>query len=151
MTLSRRRVVLSIEDDEAVRQSLEAALEFSDIQVVSYPEGGAALAWLRTLEDGYLPSLILLDLQIYGGGMDGWRFRQEQLADDRLAHIPTVILSAVSRGEVDRAMMGCAGFLPKPFDLEALLAAIHKSETTIRDAVKTMAAVPAAKRRTGKP
>jgi CheY-like chemotaxis protein len=129
------RSVLVIEDEPELRESIEAILEFSDIMVHAARDGKEALVWLAECEDHELPSLILLDLMM--PVMSGYEFRYRQLQDDRLADIPTIIVSAGGRGEEDRAMMGCAAYIAKPYGLETLLSAVHSVGASIRSEVRT--------------
>lgn len=80
--------------------------------------GVEALALLRTCE----PCLVLLDLMM--PVMSGWEFRERQLQDPALAHIPVICISAVHEpDEVKRRLnLSC---LPKPVDLDELLAAVR--------------------------
>ncbi len=85
-------------------------------------DGESALASLRRAEA--LPSVILLDLTM--PVMNGWQFRQEQLADPRLASVPVIVLTAAAASDASVARLRPAGFLRKPVMLEALLALIEK-------------------------
>lgn len=124
-----------VEDDDDIRISLEQVLEFSDICAIAKCNGKEALEWLQNCGDHELPSLILLDLMM--PEMDGYTFRYHQLKDPRLSQIPTIIVSAVGRGEIDRAMMYCSRYLPKPYNIDELLDAIHGTGSAVREIVKT--------------
>jgi two-component system, OmpR family, phosphate regulon response regulator PhoB len=79
---------------------------------------------LRALDAGLRPRLILLDL--YMPGMTGFQFRAVQLADDRLASIPVVVLSGHIVTEDDRAKLAAAQYLTKPVESRVLLASIDR-------------------------
>lgn len=51
--------------------------------------------------------------------MNGWVFRAQQLADERLSSIPVVVVTASIEGLSDR-FPGVAGFLYKPLLFEKL-------------------------------
>jgi hypothetical protein len=57
--------------------------------------------------------------------MDGYTFRRRQLADPRLASIPTFVLTA---GKIDQRLLDLSvtGWLRKPLYLDGLLAAIRR-------------------------
>ena len=66
--------------------------------------------------------MILLDLMM--PIMDGWQFRQEQLGNQELAHIPVVVISAVNPG---KALPEGTVLLRKPFDLDVMLAEVARA------------------------
>jgi CheY-like chemotaxis protein len=79
---------------------------------------------LNVLREGFIPSLVLLDLMM--PVMDAFGFRAEQLKDPALAAIPTVIMSAAhGLGEKARAL-GVREYLAKPVALEALLSVVER-------------------------
>jgi CheY-like chemotaxis protein len=53
--------------------------------------------------------------------MNGAEFRERQLADPSLAHIPIVILSADADASSRCSELGAAGWLKKPMKLRAIL------------------------------
>jgi CheY-like chemotaxis protein len=65
--------------------------------------------------------VILLDLMM--PVMDGWEYREQQRRDPDLTAIPVVVLSAVARSH---RSIDAAEVLAKPFDLDALLAAVRR-------------------------
>jgi CheY-like chemotaxis protein len=68
--------------------------------------------------------LILLDLMM--PVMDGWAFRAAQLADERLAKIPVVILSAATDVRRHAAQLRVDDYLVKPLDVPLLLNAVER-------------------------
>jgi CheY-like chemotaxis protein len=109
-----RGSILIVEDDLDIREALAEALGFEGYDVLLAENGQEALDVLRV---GPLPHVILLDLLM--PVMNGWEFRQEQLADPALAGIPVVVVSASAPGDArpDR-------YLPKPFSIDELLVAV---------------------------
>ncbi len=83
--------VLLVEDDEDFRDLLAGILQTKGYEVVLAGNGAEALALMK---GGLRPCIILLDLMM--PVMDGWTFRQAQLADPAIASIPVIVLSAVS-------------------------------------------------------
>jgi len=115
---TEREVILVVEDQEAVRQSLVALLRAWGYECREAANGEQALSILR---EGLRPCLILLDLSMpVKSGRD---FRAEQLTDDRFAGIPTVVLS--SDDERPR-LKGIRAFLPKPIDVDELLPIVEE-------------------------
>lgn len=106
--------VLLIEDDEAMRATLQRTLDRRGYQVATCGDGGQALARWQALK----PDLVLLDLSL--PGQDGL----EVLAQARQAGLATPVLILTARGTVgDRIIglnTGADDYLPKPFDLDEL-------------------------------
>lgn len=111
---SPRGSILIVEDDLDIREALAEALGFEGYDVFLAENGQEALDVLRA---GPLPHVILLDLLM--PVMNGWQFRQEQLADPALAGVPVIVVSASAPGDArpDR-------YLPKPFSIDELLSAV---------------------------
>ncbi len=110
--------VLIVEDDADIRASVSELLETEGYEVVGAVNGREALAQLRASAE--LPGVILLDLMM--PDMDGYQFREQQLADDRLKDIPVVLMSAGGELGTKARALGVAGHLKKPFfDLDTIL------------------------------
>lgn len=112
--------VMLVEDDLAIRETLRELLEDEGYRVESAGNGREALDRLRS---GHPPRLILLDLMM--PVMDGWEFRRAQRGDPALSDIPVVVLSADHPLADKVSGMAVAGYLAKPFELDALLATIR--------------------------
>ncbi len=110
-------VILVVDDDEGLRESLCEILNEEGYRTVAAADGAQALAWLRSSEAA--PRLILLDLMM--PVMNGWQFRERQRDDPRLSKIPVVVLTAAgaTRGTVDADAM-----MAKPVRLDDLLALV---------------------------
>ena len=72
---------------------------------------------LDRLNAGVQPCVILLDLMM--PVMDGWQFRRTQIADEQLAGIPVIVVSAAGRERITEIQAD--DYLSKPVDLEQLL------------------------------
>src|SRR3989442_937868 len=116
-----RPPVLVVEDNCDVREALAEILEQSAYVVVQAGDGREAIQLLKA---GLRPGLILLDVMM--PVMNGWQFRAEQLRDDQLAGIPTVICSALEAVPIIGPSRGIVGCLPKPIDIDALLAIANR-------------------------
>jgi CheY-like chemotaxis protein len=114
--------VLVVDDDRAIRVTVQEILSDEGYAVRAVENGREALEVLRATEA--LPAIILLDLRM--PVMDGWSFRQQQKADPRLAAIPVLVLSADGAMATRLAELDVAGALAKPLRLEALLSAVAR-------------------------
>jgi CheY-like chemotaxis protein len=111
------KLVMVVEDDPDVRESLLEVLEDFEYHPLAASNGQEALERLR--EPGARPCLILLDVMM--PVMDGWGFRAAQEADLELKSIPVVVLSAHNSAEQTAREMGVDGYLRKPVKLAALM------------------------------
>jgi CheY-like chemotaxis protein len=104
------KLVLVVDDDEDVRESICDVLAIAGHSSVGAADGRAALELLHTRRF----DLIVTDLQM--PGMDGWQLLSALEATGVLASIPVCVVSAEAQapGRATR-------FLKKPFDLVALL------------------------------
>ena len=113
--------VLVVDDDESIRETLSEVLRDRGFSVAVAENGAAALAHLRAHE---LPCLIVLDLMM--PVMSGAEFRDQQLADPRLAAVPVVVMSAADRGGVLARRIKADAFLPKPPSVRVLLQTVAR-------------------------
>lgn len=111
----RSSAVLVVEDDPDIRGLLAQVLQLEGYQVSTAAHGLEALAVMA----GAPPCLILLDLMM--PVMDGLEFLRRQHADERIAPIPVVVVSAY-RTLVPHGIEVVA----KPVDLDLLLAAVAR-------------------------
>jgi two-component system, OmpR family, response regulator TctD len=111
--------LLLIEDNEAMRTTLQRSFERLGMQVVVCGDGARALdRW-----EASLPDVVLLDLSL--PGVDGLQV----LAAARAAGLATPVLILTARGTVgDRVLglnTGADDYLAKPFDLDELEARVR--------------------------
>jgi CheY-like chemotaxis protein len=111
--------VLAIDDDENFLAVIQTALESAGYSIATAPDGASALRELARIH----PKLILLDLNM--PGMDGPSFRDRQLGDESLAHIPTILMTAAVKPETAAGPLFVRACLPKPIDFEKLLLLVH--------------------------
>lgn len=104
-----------IEDDASLREVVVEILASGGFVVAQATDGRSALSALRS-EEGRT-DVILLDLMM--PFMNGWQFREAQLADPMLAKIPVVVMSSV-----DANCISANAKLDKPVDLDLLLATV---------------------------
>jgi len=107
-------LVLVVDDDPDILDAICDILEGEGYRVARARHGGEALD--KVIEER--PTLILLDLMM--PVMDGMAFahalRERNLADG----VPIIVISADGNPQ-KAASVGARGFLPKPFDIQALL------------------------------
>jgi CheY-like chemotaxis protein len=70
---------------------------------------------------------VVLDLNM--PAMDGWQFRaeQQQLADERLAAIPVVLMTGEDDAEAHAEELQAAAVVKKPFDVTEFLLAVERA------------------------
>jgi CheY-like chemotaxis protein len=112
--------LLVVDDDPNIREILLAAFDDEGYEVRAAQHGQAALAALGEWQ----PDLIVFDLMM--PVMDGWTFRARQLENPAWAHIPVVVLSAVSNWEARMNGLKAQAFFSKPFKLDDLLDTISE-------------------------
>jgi CheY-like chemotaxis protein len=113
--------VLIVEDDVDVRGTLSDVLVDEGYEVAGAEDGAEALA---SLHAGLRPSVIILDLWL--PRMGGLEFRAAQLAEEELANIPVVVVTAGGVAPREMAALGLAYVLRKPIDLDVLLRVIRR-------------------------
>ncbi|MGF1456153.1 MAG: PleD family two-component system response regulator [Alphaproteobacteria bacterium] len=112
--------VLIIDDTEANVILLTATLTADYYDVVTATSGEAGLQRARSDP----PDLVLLDVMM--PGLDGFQVCRFFKADPQLAHIPVVLVTALSRPEdrVKGLEAGADDFLTKPVDTMILMARV---------------------------
>jgi two-component system response regulator CpxR len=110
----RRRSVLVVDDDQAIRHVIAEVLSDEGYEVVCAENGLQAMSELRKQTP---PDLVLLDLMM--PVMSGWEVLEELQASDTLSRIPVVVVSAMSAP-------GAIEHLSKPIDLDDLLTTVSR-------------------------
>jgi CheY-like chemotaxis protein len=107
--------VLVVEDDREQRETLCAMLDLEGFGHAEAANGREALDYLN---ESPAPCVVLLDLEM--PVMNGWEFRVNQLADERLSSIPVVVVTANGEG-LGEHFPGGDGLLRKPLKFEKLV------------------------------
>ena len=110
--------MLVVDDHEAIRQTLQLALDDEGYTVECAANGREALEILGRWQ----PCVILLDLMM--PVMDGWAFRAEQRRSG--STVPVVLLSAAGALEEHQRTLEAAAVIPKPFDIERVIRTIEQ-------------------------
>jgi len=109
--------VLIIEDDPSSREGYAALVRDAlGYTVVTADDGERALDLMRA---GLTPQLIVLDLAL--PQMDGFAFREQQLADPAIPNCPALICSGNLDHATDLERLKGAAFLEKPIEPAAFV------------------------------
>jgi two-component system response regulator MprA len=123
MATAGRHTILVVQDETAARELLTIALRAEGYAVAEAPDGLAAIRALTADRSPRgRPSLVLLDLMLPGvDGLEVMRHLATAGSD-----VPVIAISA-SRAYLDAAAARDApATLPKPFDLDELLATVAR-------------------------
>lgn len=116
-------LVLVIDDDDALRQSVREVLELSGHTVILAADGSDGLQILTTRGDEF--DLVLLDLTM--PVMSG----EETLKEIRKTHpdLPVVLMSGYTEEEIANRLadLSVSSILPKPFRLDTLEDAVTRA------------------------
>lgn len=121
---AERGPVLLVEDDDSLRRFVVRHLRGAGYEVA---EATTAEGATELLAAGLRPAVVLLDLNLPGD--TGWDLLRGP-AVTAAGSPPVVITSATTVSPRRLAEFGCAGFLPKPFPLETLVATIERLLST---------------------
>ncbi len=112
-------LALVVEDDTTLAEALTTALEVHGYQVAAVSDGLLGLQRIRTTA----PDVVLLDVML--PGMDGLTVCRRVRADgDRTPILMLTARSAVA-DRIDGLDAGADDYLPKPFDLDELIARVR--------------------------
>lgn len=112
--------VLLVEDDESLRRIVARHLRRRGVAVT---EATSAEDVALAIADGLRPALVLLDLNLPGD--TGWDLIRGPVLREA-GSPPVVITSATTVSPRRLAEFHVAGYLPKPFSLETLIATIER-------------------------
>ena len=112
-------VVLVVDDDEGLLETLHDLLEMEGYSVVLAHNGVEALDKLETLK----PAVILLDLRM--PRMGGATFAREVHQRGNLRSLYIIVMTANLDAHKTAAAIGANDFLAKPFDVDELLEKIE--------------------------
>ncbi len=112
--------LLFVEDDESLRRIVARHLRGLGYLVDEAPSAEDAL---ERLGQGLRPALVLLDLNLPGG--TGWDLLRDP-ALEKAGSPPVLITSATTVSPKRLTEFHVAGYLPKPFPLETLVATVER-------------------------
>lgn len=116
--MADKPLIAVVEDEEHIAQGLLFNLEAEGYRVHHEADGNQALAWL--LERGETPAAVVMDVML--PGRDG--FSIVKAMREGGIYTPVLMLTARGRSEdvVEGFAAGADDYVPKPFDLDVLLA-----------------------------
>jgi two-component system alkaline phosphatase synthesis response regulator PhoP len=114
-------IILIIEDDSDIRELLRYNMEREGYKVYDFDAIDEATNWLSKK----MPNLILLDIML--PGKDGLTFCRELKKDERLSHIPVILITARNDDAdiVAGLEVGADDYIVKPFSSRVLTARIR--------------------------
>jgi CheY-like chemotaxis protein len=117
-------LVYVCDDTEQIRRLIRVNLELEGYEVVETADGQELLERLTTSD--VLPGVITLDAQMGQG--DGWWAIHRIRADERLAQIPVVMVTASvqQHDRVQAQESGLDAFVSKPFDPDHLIDVVRR-------------------------
>jgi len=119
--------VLLVEDEAALRETLEEILELNDFDVKIAESGEEALKVIDT----WIPDLIVSDIMM--PGITGFDLIKKVHDQPTLKDIPFIFLSALaSREDQNKGIeAGAKGYITKPFKSAELVALIKQLSSSI--------------------
>jgi DNA-binding response OmpR family regulator len=113
--------VLGVDDEPQVVWVLQLALDAEGYEVLTARNGIEAMA---KISEGH-PELMVLDVMM--PRMDGWSVMREvaKLPADERPRVVMVTALASGRDRETAQRLGVDVYLPKPFDVDALLGVLH--------------------------
>jgi DNA-binding response OmpR family regulator len=113
--------VLVVDDEPQVVWVLQLALDAEGYEVLTARNGVEAMA---KISEGH-PELMVLDVMM--PRMDGWSVMRElaKLPADERPRVVMVTALASGRDRETAQQLGVDVYMPKPFDVEALLGVLH--------------------------
>lgn len=113
--------VLIVEDDPVTLRVLGHVLEEARFPVIMTASGSEGL---RVLRDDRTIRVVLLDLEM--PDLSGWEFRRTQRADNRLAAVPTVIITGTPLENIEDDQLRAADYMLKPVNPDHLISVVTK-------------------------
>jgi len=116
------RTILVVDDDDSIRDMLEAFLADEGYTVVTATDGAGAI---ELVTDKLVPDLMLLDIGM--PVVNGPEFVALYRRICEPPHAPIVVITARGDGERIAKEIGAETFVNKPFELDELAAAVRRS------------------------
>ena len=113
------RPILVVDDDPTILATVSETLDLEGYPVVTATNGAEALAAVERDR----PSVVLLDMRM--PVLDGWGF--VHALRERGISLTVVVMTAAADARRWAREIGAQGVLPKPFELDDLLAAVQRA------------------------
>jgi two-component system, chemotaxis family, chemotaxis protein CheY len=112
------RPILVVDDDPTILATVSETLDLEGYAVVTATNGAEALLVLERDR----PAMVLLDMRM--PVLDGWGFVRAMR--ERGLSVRVVVMTAAADARRWAAEIGAQGVLPKPFELDELIAAVER-------------------------
>lgn len=116
--------IVVVDDDPDILDAIQFVLEDAGYNVQTSQKGEYAE---NLSAQSKLPDLLILDVLL--SGKDGRKICQHLKSNKATKRLPILMMSAHPSVQKTVADVGADGFLPKPFDINALLEKVDKSIT----------------------
>jgi len=125
--MTSAKLVHIVDDEEAIRRSLDFLLKTTGFEVLKWPDGESFLKEV----DRTAPACVLLDIRM--PGMDG--IEVQSTMAERGINLPVIVLTG--HGDINTAVQamraGAVDFLEKPFNRARLLEALEIGHMRLAD------------------
>ena len=118
MSPAPERPILVVDDDPTILATVSETLDMEGYPVVTATNGAEALVMVEREK----PSVVLLDMRM--PVLDGWGFIRA--ARERGLKLNVVVMTAAADARRWAAEIGAQGVLPKPFELDQLIATVER-------------------------
>lgn len=117
--MTRAKKILTVDDDEDIRNSLSQLLEVEGFETIWAKNGQVALDYMLSIPENELPDLVLLDYMM--PVMNGEAFVAAKEKVEKLKGIPVVMMTAGGNliNVMDRIETGA--YMAKPMDIDTVL------------------------------
>jgi len=124
MVEQERTTVLVVDDEPQVVWMLQYSLEAEGFHTFAARDGRSALDEVRE----HHPKLMLLDVMM--PIMDGWSVLEQiqELPEGERPRVVVVSARSSLRDRAKAAELGADAFVPKPFNVDELIAVLHRLE-----------------------
>ena len=112
--------ILIVDDDPGILEAISMILEESDYKTDVTTKGDETYQKIAK----FIPDLIILDILM--SGSDGREICKKLKAGETTKQSPIIMISAHPNAEKSIEECGANDFLPKPFEIDALLVKIKK-------------------------
>jgi len=116
--------VIVVDDDLDILEAISLMLEDAGYTVTTNSKGD----FIEHLQANDLPDMIILDMLLSGN--DGRDIARQLKAQELTKHIPIIMISAHPKAEQEAQTSGADDFLPKPFEIDELLAKVARFATS---------------------
>lgn len=117
---NKHKKILIVDNERDVLDVMEEALSYEGYQTIGLIETGNIIPEIMR----YQPDLVILDYIL--NGINGGELCHQLKINSQTAQLPVIIMSAYPRVLNSLGSYGCDVFIPKPFNLDHVLACIQQ-------------------------